>query len=52
MERKKPRKPKKFRFQVFADWIVAHYAPCRVADIGGGKGLLTYLLDQRALKGW
>jgi hypothetical protein len=35
---------KKFRFQLFHEWLVAEIAPCRVADIGGGKGLLTYLL--------
>jgi len=35
---------KKFRFQLLHAWIVQHHAPCRVADIGGGKGLLAYLL--------
>jgi hypothetical protein len=34
----------KFRFQLFADWITEHFKPCRVADIGGGKGLLSYFL--------
>jgi len=47
--RKKPRKNKKFRFQLLKEWIVANYSPCRVADIGGGKGLLAYLLY---LDGW
>lgn len=47
--RKKPRKNKKFRFQLLKEWIVANYSSCRVADIGGGKGLLAYLLY---LEGW
>ncbi|MEK7476849.1 MAG: hypothetical protein AAB152_14600 [Candidatus Coatesbacteria bacterium] len=38
---------KKFRFQLLSEWIAGHLAPCRVADIGGGKGLLAYLLDAR-----
>jgi len=37
---------KKFRFQLLAEWIRANYLPCRVADIGGGKGLLSHLLNQ------
>ncbi|MGH3302288.1 MAG: hypothetical protein ACRDOK_11505 [Streptosporangiaceae bacterium] len=36
---------KKFRFELLAAWIAANFPPCRVADIGGGKGLLSYLLD-------
>lgn len=36
---------KKFRFQLLHRWIVENVAPCRVADIGGGKGLLAYLLN-------
>jgi len=40
---------KKFRFQLFAEWLTTELAPCRAADIGGGKGLLTYLLRQ---SGW
>lgn len=43
------RKMKKFRFQLLHQWMVAHLEPCRVADVGGGKGLLTYLLRQ---SGW
>lgn len=39
----------KFRFQVLHEWLTAHFAPCRVADIGGGKGLLAYLLQK---SGW
>jgi hypothetical protein len=35
---------KKFRFQLFHQWLIQNFKPCRVADIGGGKGLLTYLL--------
>jgi hypothetical protein len=34
----------KFRFQLLHRWITEHTEPCRVADIGGGKGLLAYLL--------
>jgi len=34
----------KFRFQLLADWIALTFAPCRVADIGGGKGVLSYFL--------
>lgn len=43
------RKMKKFRFQLLHRWLVAHFAPCRVADIAGGKGLLAYLLQE---SGW
>ncbi|MBE2198382.1 MAG: hypothetical protein IAE79_07200 [Anaerolinea sp.] len=43
------RKMKKFRFQLLHRWLLAHIEPCRVADIGGGKGLLAYLLQQ---SGW
>ena len=42
-------KMKKFRFQLLNRWMIEHLEPCRVADIGGGKGLLTYLLRQ---SGW
>jgi hypothetical protein len=44
--RRTPRKPKKFRFQLLHEFIVQHYQPCTVADIGGGKGLLSHLLNQ------
>src|SRR5436190_11074578 len=37
-------KLKRFRFQLLADHVTRVVAPCRVADIGGGKGLLAYLL--------
>jgi hypothetical protein len=39
----------KFRFQLLHQWIIEHVEPCRVADIGGGKGLLSFLLQQ---SGW
>lgn len=35
---------KKFRFQLLHQWLISSFAPCKVADIGGGKGLLSYLL--------
>lgn len=44
--KKELRKMKKFRFQLLHQWIVQHFKPCKVADIGGGKGLLAYLLNQ------
>lgn len=37
-------KMKKFRFQLLHQWLLDRFEPCRVADIGGGKGLLTELL--------
>lgn len=43
------RYPHQFRFQVITDWLVETYKPCKAADVGGGKGLLAYLLNQ---KGW
>lgn len=43
------RKMKQFRFQLLHRWLVEHFAPCRAADIAGGKGLLAYLLQQ---SGW
>ena len=36
----------KFRFQLFAEWIVQTFPRCRVADVGGGKGMLAYLLQR------
>ena len=39
-------KPRKFRFQLFHQWIVENYRPLKVLDVGGGKGLLSYLLNQ------
>lgn len=45
----KARKMKKFRSQIFVNWLVNTYKPCKVADVGGGKGLISYLLIQ---SGW
>ena len=42
-------KMKKFRFQLLHEWIENRMQPGRVADVGGGKGLLAYLLQQ---SGW
>lgn len=35
---------KKFRFQLLHRWLTQNFEPCQAADIGGGKGLLSYLL--------
>lgn len=43
-------KMKKFRFQLLREWLTQNAAPCRVADIGGGKGLLAYLLNQNGFQ--
>ena len=43
---KELRKLKRFRFQLLHKWITDQYPACKVADVGGGKGLLTYLLRQ------
>jgi hypothetical protein len=48
-QRRELPKMKKFRFQLLHQWLVMQRAPCRVADVGGGKGLLAYLLRQ---SGW
>ena len=40
---------KKFRFQLLHLWLTQNFSPCRVADIGGGKGFLAYMLQ---LSGW
>lgn len=45
------RKMKQFRFQLLHRWLTEHFAPCRVADIAGGKGLLAYLLQQSGWEG-
>lgn len=42
-------KMKKFRFQLLHRWLQENVPPCRAADVGGGKGLLAYLLSQ---SGW
>lgn len=39
----------RFRFQLLHQWLITTYPPCKAADIGGGKGLLAYLLNQ---SGW
>lgn len=41
--------PHQFRFQLIAKWLVESYSPRRALDVGGGKGLLTYLLNR---SGW
>lgn len=46
---KRPRKAKKFRSLIVANWLIKNYKPCKVADIGGGKGLLSYILNKN---GW
>jgi len=40
---------KKFRLQLLHQWMIQNFAPCKAADIGGGKGLLSYLLQK---DGW
>src|SRR3989344_2633402 len=39
----------RYRFQLLHQWLISHYPPTRAADVGGGKGLLAYLLNQ---SGW
>jgi len=46
---KELRKMKKFRFQLLHRWLTERFEPCRVADIGGGKGLFAFLMQQ---SGW
>ncbi len=43
------RLPHQFRFQLLTQWLADNYSPRKAADVGGGKGLLAYLLNQ---KGW
>ncbi len=45
---KQPRM-KKFRFQLLSQWLAENFQPCKAADVGGGKGLLSFLLAQA---GW
>jgi hypothetical protein len=40
---------KKFRFQLLHRFLADTFEPCRAADVGGGKGLLSHLLIQ---DGW
>lgn len=49
MAKKELKKMKKFRFQLLQAFILHTYPKGRVADVSGGKGLLTYLLQQN---GW
>lgn len=48
-KRVKRRLNHRFRFQLLHQWLTEKYYPCKVADVGGGKGLLAYLLSQ---SGW
>jgi hypothetical protein len=43
-------KMRKFRFQLLAGWIADTFPPCTVADVGGGKGLLTWLLNEAGFR--
>ncbi len=43
------RMPHQFRFQLIAKWLTENYSPRKAADVGGGKGLLAYFLNQQ---GW
>lgn len=43
------RKSHRLRFQLLHEWMLAHYPPQKTADVGGGKGLLAFLLNQ---SGW
>ena len=43
-------KMKRFRFQLLAGWIAGNFPPCTVADVGGGKGLLSHLLNQAGFR--
>lgn len=45
----KRRLNKKFRFQLLQKWLTNHYKSTRVLDVGGGKGLLSYLINKN---GW
>jgi hypothetical protein len=40
------RMPHQFRFQLIAKWLAETYSPRKALDVGGGKGLLAYLLNQ------
>ena len=42
----KPRRMKKFRSQIISFWLTQTYMPCSLADIGGGKGLVSYILNK------
>lgn len=40
----------KSRFKVFADFIARNYKPCKVADVAGGKGILSWELQKRGFE--
>lgn len=40
----------KFRFQLLQMWLTERYKPTMVLDVGGGKGLLAYLLNKNGWK--
>ncbi len=46
---RKPRKTKKLRFSLLHSWLVNNFEACKVADVGGGKGMLAMLLQE---SGW
>ncbi len=39
----------KFRFQLLQMWLSQKYKPTKALDVGGGKGLLSLLLN---INGW
>jgi hypothetical protein len=43
-------KLKRFRSQLLAAWIADRFPPCAVADVGGGKGLLSWLLIEAGFR--
>lgn len=45
----KRRLNKRFRFQLLENWLTNKYEPVKVLDVGGGKGLLSFLLNKN---GW
>lgn len=40
----------KFRFQLLQMWLTERYKPAKVLDVGGGKGLLSFLLNKNGWK--
>ena len=40
----------KFRFQLLQIWLTERYKPLKVLDVGGGKGLLSFLLNKNGWK--
>lgn len=38
------------RFKIFADFIARNYKPCKVADVAGGKGILSWELQKRGFE--